>query len=84
MTEVHKEERLAFAREMLSKWGRTIKADHIMGRLVNSDFSAKICNFAATNTKNDIVWSSSRSDAGDLLEAKEEKFSAGELFLTEA
>ena len=79
LTEVHKEKRLTFAREMLSKWGLTVKADRKWGRLVNSDFSAKIRISSATNTKNDIVWSSSRSDAGDLLEAKQEKFSAGEM-----
>ena len=57
---VHKEKRLMFATEMLSKWGRTVKADRMWGRLVNSDFSAKIRIFSATNTKNDIVWSWSR------------------------
>ena len=45
-----------------------------MGKIINTDFSAKITTFATRNSKNDVIWSLSRESAGDMLDAPEEKF----------
>ena len=65
------------AKKLLRKYGKEVRPGRQWARVVNTDFSAKIKLNPTHNTKNDIVWSTSREEAGDLLECKEEKFSLG-------
>ena len=53
------------------------KSQHKLRFLVNTDFSAKIKTNPTRNTKNDVVWATSRDAVGDKLESREEKYSVG-------
>ena len=55
------------------------RSDKPLGWLINTDLSAKIKVNPARNGKNDVVWSTSRPEAGDILNSNEEKFSVGEM-----
>ena len=41
------------------------------------DFSAKISTHPVRNSKNQVVWDTSRNEAGDAVQCPEEKFSVG-------
>ena len=79
MTDEHKKGRVKFAIWALKHYGKEVKGRSPWMYLVNSDFSAFIRTHGTVNTKNDIIWSTSRDDAGDLLEHTQEKFSIGEM-----
>lgn len=74
MSEEHKEKRVQFARWALEEYGQVVNGNTTWGRLINTDFSAMVKKNGNLNTKNDIIWSKSMEDAGDLLEYKQEKF----------
>ena len=76
--ENHKARRVEFSKWMLKHFGCE-RSNKPLGRLINTDFSAKIKVNPARNSKNDVVWSTSRSEAGDILNSNEEKFSVGEM-----
>ena len=79
LTENHKQRRVGFAKWMLLNFGST-RSGHNLRTLINTDFSAKIRVNPSRNSKNDVVWTTSRNGpAGDLLESKEEKYSVGEM-----
>ena len=77
MTDVHKVRRVQFCQYLLQNWAKKPNEGSTWFRLINTDFSAKICVNPTRNSKNDVVWSHSRDEAGDKLEAEEEKYSAG-------
>ena len=64
--------RVAFAKWALQEY--TVNENSIWGRLINTDFSAMVKKNGNLNTKNHVVWSRSKEEAGDLLEFKQEKF----------
>ena len=76
---LHKINRVSSAEKLLRQYGAQYRAGRSWSKLINTDFSAKIKVSPTRNSKNDIVWSTSRGDAGDLLESNEEKFSLGEM-----
>ena len=79
MSDEHKERRVECARMFLSVYGRRVRNDRKWGKIINTDFSAKITTFATRNSKNDVIWSLSRESAGDMLDAPEEKFTKGHM-----
>ena len=79
LSELHKINRVSSAEKLLRQYGAQYRAGRSWSKLINTDFSAKIKVSPTRNSKNDIVWSTSRGDAGDLLESNEEKFSLGEM-----
>ena len=48
--------------------------DCVWGRLVNTDFSAMVKQHGNLNSKNDVVWTHSREEGGEVLEFTQEKF----------
>ena len=76
MTDVHKVRRVQFCQYLLQNWAKKPNEGSTWFRLINTDFSAKIRVNPTRNSKNDVVWSHSRDEAGDKLEAEEEKYSA--------
>ena len=70
----HMERRVNFSTWMLKNF-KCVRSNTNLGFLVNTDFSAKIRIHPSRNSKNDIVWTMSRNEAGDVLESQEEKFS---------
>lgn len=79
LSPTHKEARVKSAKKLLEMYGRDVRPGRRWARIVNTDFSAKIKLTPTRNSKNDIIWSTSRSNAGDLLVSSEEKFSLGEM-----
>ena len=79
MSDQHKINWVSSAQKLLRRYGSQYRAGRSWSRLVNTDFSAKIKTCPTRNSKNDIIWSTSREAAGDLLESNEEKFSLGEM-----
>ena len=74
----HMERRVNFSTWMLKNF-KCVRSNTNLGFLVNTDFSAKIRIHPSRNSKNDIVWTMSRNEAGDVLESQEEKFSVGDM-----
>jgi len=62
----HKERRVECARMFLSVYGRRVRNDRKWGKIINTDFSAKITTFATRNSKNYVIWSLSRESAGGM------------------
>ena len=72
----HKIARVSFARWALRTYGRSTGPGTIWRRLLNSDFSAFVkVGQGNLNTKNDVIWSHSINEAGDLLDHQQEKYS---------
>ena len=64
----HKVDRVRFARWALRQYGRGTGPGSMWRRLLNSDFSAFVkVGQGNLNTKNDVIWSHSIGEAGDLL-----------------
>ena len=75
MTPIHKENRVKFARWALRHYGNSLGAGSVWRRLINSDFSEFVkVNQGDLNTKNDVIWSHSIEEAGDLLDHKQEQY----------
>ena len=70
----HKEMRVKFARWALKQYGVVVNGNTTWGKVVNTDFSAMVKKSGSLNTKNDIIWSKSMEEAGDLLEFTQEKY----------
>ena len=70
----HKEMRVKFAKWALKQYGVVVNGNTTWGKLVNTDFSAMVKKSGSLNTKNDIIWSRSREEAGELLEFAQQKF----------
>ena len=79
MSKEHKAKRIAFAHYWLKNYGDAVTQYSILSRLVNSDFSAYIRISGTHNSKNNVIWSKSRENGGELLEMTQEKFSQGEM-----
>jgi len=79
MSDEHKERRVECARMFLSVYGRRVRNYRKWGKIINTDFSAKITTFATQNSKNDVIWSLSTESAADMLDAPEEKFTKGHM-----
>ena len=78
LSQAHKERRVTFSKWMLKNFGSP-RAGRNLGLLINTDFSAKIRVNPTRNSKNDVVWATSRGAAGDILECQEEKYSVGDM-----
>ena len=75
MTPLHMEKRVKFARWALQQYGTGLGPRCVWRRLLNSDFSAFVkIEQGNLNTKNDIIWSHSIQEVGDLLDHQQEKF----------
>lgn len=63
----HTQARLRFSRYLLNKYGHNplINRGIELTRIVNTDFSQKFKLFPLPNTKNRVIWSSSRQEADD-------------------
>ena len=70
----HHMDRVRFATWALSKYGKVVNGNTAWGRLINTDFRAMVMHNGSLNTKNDIIWSHSIEEAGDLLDFAQEKF----------
>ena len=79
LSEQHDINRVSSAEKLLQRYVAQYRAGRSWSKLINTDFSAKIKVSPTRNSKNDVVQSTSRKDAGDLLESNEEKFSLGEM-----
>ena len=79
MTDDHKAKRVEFCEHLLTSYGANPRPGTRWYRLINTDFSAKIRCHPTRNSKNDVVWSRSRDEAGDMLETAKEKYSAGDM-----
>ena len=51
MSDEHKERRVECARMFLIVYGRRVRNDRKWGKIINTDFSAKITTFATRNSK---------------------------------
>ena len=78
LSDDHKIRRVEFSKWMLKNFG-CARSNKPLGRLINTDFSAKIKINPTRNSKNDVIWAQSRDAAGDKLDCKEEKYSLGEM-----
>ena len=78
MTDDHKGSKVEFLEYRLGSYGASPCAGTRWYHLKNSDFSAKFRCHRTINSKNDVVQSRNRNEAGDKLEQAEEKYSAGE------
>ena len=79
MSNQHKINRVSSAEKLLRQYAAQYRTWRSWSRLVNTDFYAKIKICPTRNSKNDIIWSTFREAAGDLLESNEEKFSLGKM-----
>ena len=62
----HMVRRVQFATWTLAEYGQITNGNSICGRLVNTDFSAMVRLNGTLNTKNNIIWSHSIQEAGDM------------------
>jgi hypothetical protein len=79
ISDSHQAKRVRFSKYLLRRFGKKVTPESKWAKLINTDFSAKIKINGVRNSKNDVVWSGSRMEAGDLLESPEEKYSVGEM-----
>ena len=70
----HRKKRVHFGRWALQEFGTDVNGNTVWRGLVNTDFSAMVKKNDSLNTKNDVVWSKSKDDAGELLDFGQEKY----------
>ena len=75
---INKEHRVTFSKWLRKNFGSP-KVGRNLGLLINTDFSAKIRVNLTMNSKNDVVWATSRGTAGDTLECQVEKYSVDDM-----